>query len=269
MAELSEIKSDVSINNVPVSEDRVYVEDDRQSTNSHKEVHFQGAEIVRDIVVGMSDGLTVPFALAAGLSTLDSSAIVVTAGLAEIAAGAISMGLGGWLAGRSEIEHYDSERKRESWEVDNLLNKELEEIVEIFEPYGLDRVALAPLLAKLSSDKEKFIDFMMRFELSLEKPSNARAWQSALTIGLSYLVGGLVPLFPYFFESNAQIAFYISLGLTLVALFVFGLVKGYFTGTNVWTSGVQTFFVGGIAAAVSYGIGRGITSSRGATPCAP
>jgi len=238
-----------------------HVAEDHASVHSslidHNEQHFQNAEVIQDIVIGMSDGLTVPFALTAGLSNLGASRLVVTAGLAEIVAGAISMGLGGWLSGRSEMEHYYNERRREDWEVEHCLQRELQEIVEIFEPYGLDKVALQPLLETLSSNKEKFVDFMMRFELNLEKPSKNRAWRSALTIGGSYFVGGLIPIFPYFFEPDAFMALYISIALTVLALVIFGLVKGRMEGaTNVFFSAFETTVVGAVAAAAAFGIAK-------------
>ncbi|RKO90350.1 VIT family-domain-containing protein, partial [Blyttiomyces helicus] len=158
----------------------------RSISNSHKEPHFGGAEIVRDVIVGLSDGLTVPFALAAGLSTLKNSRLVVTAGFAEIIAGAISMGLGGFLAGMSEIEHYDSERAREVREVETVPEMEEAEIIEIFEPYGLSQENVQPLVDILKRDKDTWVDFMMKFELNLERPSPRRSWISALTIGTSY-----------------------------------------------------------------------------------
>ncbi|KAJ1541164.1 hypothetical protein HK405_010842 [Cladochytrium tenue] len=162
----------------------------KQSNLTHSEPHFSGAEIVRDIIVGLSDGLTVPFALAAGLASLNNSKIVVTAGMSEIVAGAISMGLGGYLAGMSEIEHYDAERARERMEVDVMPEEEEQEIVDIFHPYGLDRESIEPLLSLLKANPETWVDFMMRFELSLERPSVHRSWISAITIGLSYFVSG-------------------------------------------------------------------------------
>jgi len=263
--EMSEVKSQSLSNDIAVApsdtEVAVTLENDQRSSSDnpheHRELHFNGAEVVRDVVIGMSDGLTVPFALTAGLSNLQQSSIVVTAGLAEIVAGAISMGLGGWLAGRGEVEHYNNEKRREAWEVDNLLVRELEEIVEIFEPYGIDKQTLQPLLEKLSSDREKFVDFMMKFELGLEKPSVHRAWQSALTIGFSYFIGGLVPIFPYFFDPNAFTALYISIGVTVFALFMFGIFKSKFEGSNnILYGAIETTIIGSIAAAAAFGIAK-------------
>ena len=194
------------------------------SSRGHKEPHFGSAEVVRDIVIGLSDGLTVPFALAAGLATLDNSRLVVTAGMAEVVAGAISMGLGGYLAGLSEIEHYDAERLREKHEVETVPEREEEEIVEIFEPFGLTKKDLAPMLNVLRNDKEAWVDFMMKFELQLERPSVFRSWISALTIGFSYFLGGLIPLIPYMVISEAMKAMELSIGVTLLALFIFGFV---------------------------------------------
>ncbi|KAI9333785.1 Ccc1 family, partial [Zopfochytrium polystomum] len=175
--------------------------------------------------VRLSDGLTVPFALAAGLASLGNSKIVVTAGVAEIVAGAISMGLGGYLAGKSEIEHYDSERDREFAEISAMPEREEQEIVDIFTPYGLDRKAVQPLLSVLKDDPEKWVDFMMRFELSLERPNASRSWISAITIGFSYLMGGTVPLVPYTLDEHAERAFVVSVIATLTVLLIFGYIK--------------------------------------------
>ena len=129
--------------------------------------------------------------------------------------------------------------------------------MEIFEPYGLDREALRPMLNVLATNKDTFVDFMMRFELGLELPSKNRALQSAATIGISYILGGIVPLFPYFFESNAQTAMYISIALTLTALFIFGAVKAHFTGVpRIWLAAFQMMLVGAVAAGAAYGIAR-------------
>ncbi|KAJ3196595.1 hypothetical protein HK101_008387 [Irineochytrium annulatum] len=179
---------------------------------------------MRDIIIGLSDGLTVPFALAAGLASLNSSKLVITAGMAEIVAGSISMGLGGYLAGNSELEHYDAERKRELLEVATLPKKEEREIVELFEPYGMSRKDVEPLLLRLKSNPELWVDFMMRFELALDRPDKKRSYISALTIGISYFLGGLVPLIPYMAVSDAAHAFFISIGTTLIVLLVFGYV---------------------------------------------
>ncbi|RKO95821.1 DUF125-domain-containing protein, partial [Caulochytrium protostelioides] len=221
------------------------------------EPHFGGAEIIRDIIVGLADGLTVPFALAAGLSSFDDSRIVVTAGLAEIAAGTISMGLGGLLAGMSEIEHYDSERLREKLEVETMPDREEEEIYEIFEPYHISRQAVQPILTQLRANPEKWIDFMMKFELCLERPSINRSWISALTIGLSYLVGGFVPLSPYFFIPKARDALYYSAAVTLMTLFAFGYTKSRVMGTpRPLYNGLQMLFVGSLAAFTAFQVAR-------------
>ncbi|MGI8787803.1 MAG: VIT1/CCC1 transporter family protein [Pyrinomonadaceae bacterium] len=223
----------------------------------HVEKHFTSGEIVRDIVIGMSDGLTVPFALAAGLSgAVDSTAIVITAGLAEIAAGSIAMGLGGYLAGKSDVEHYDSEYKRELLEVDTMLEHEKDEVLEILEDYGLTKAESMPIVESLAARPADFVDFMMRFELGLEKPDPRRAWQSALTIGGSYIVGGLVPLTPYFVFAHNETALLWSVGVTILALFVFGYVKGTFTGTKPLKSALQTTLIGSIAAGAAFGIAR-------------
>jgi VIT1/CCC1 family predicted Fe2+/Mn2+ transporter len=223
----------------------------------HIERHFTGTEAVRDVVIGMSDGLTVPFALAAGLSgAVAVSSVVVTAGLAEIAAGALAMGLGGYLAARSDAEHYASEEARERREVQEIPAAEQQEIFDVLAPYGLTPDEVAPLVAGLKRRPGAWVNFMMRFELGLERPDPRRASRSAFTIAGAYVVGGLIPLSPYFFVGRPSAGLPISVGVTLVALFVFGLVKGRFTGAPPLRSGVQTVTVGGLAAAAAFTLAR-------------
>jgi len=223
----------------------------------HLERHFQGGATVRDVVIGMSDGLTVPFALAAGLSgAAAGAAIVVTAGLAEIAAGSIAMGLGGYLAARSDAEHYASEREREVREVAERREDERAEVSEVFQAYGLSDEHIEPILAAFEKDKPAWVDFMMRFELGLERPDPRRARVSALTIAGAYIAGGMVPLAPYMIAHTMGAALSWSIGLTLVALFVFGFVKGRFTGVHPVKSALQTTVVGGVAAGAAFGIAR-------------
>lgn len=212
---------------------------------------------MRDVVIGMADGLTVPFALAAGLSgAVGSSHIVVLAGLAEIAAGSIAMGLGGYLAGRGDAEHYASEREREEREIIERTQDEEEEIYEIFEEYGVTRDESASVLGALKRNPKAWVDFMMRFELGLEKPASSRARQSALIIALSYIAGGLIPLSPYMLLNTAASALHASVVITLAALFVFGAIKGRLTGGGIWKSAVQTVCIGGIAAGAAYALAR-------------
>jgi VIT1/CCC1 family predicted Fe2+/Mn2+ transporter len=221
--------------------------------NSHNETHFESSEAVRDVVIGLSDGLTVPFALAAGLSgAVASSHIVVLAGLAEIAAGSIAMGLGGYLAARGDVEHYASERKREEREIVERTHDEEEEIYEIFEQYSVDRTAAAPVLAALKQNPTAWVDFMMRFELGLEEPASNRAHRSALTIAISYIAGGFVPLLPYMFVTDSVEALKLSVVITLLALAIFGAIKGKFVGTGWLRSAIQTVSIGGTAAAVAF-----------------
>lgn len=223
----------------------------------HIEKHFTASESVRDVVIGMADGLTVPFALAAGLSAaVSSSSVVVTAGLAEVAAGAIAMGLGGFLAARSDVEHYDSEAKREDYEIEHLRAREIEEIETIFKTYGLAGPNLTAVVDAVTSDRKRWIDFMMRFELGLERPDPRRAPVSALTIGASYLVGGLIPLIPYMLTAGLMQALQISVIVTGIALAVFGAVKGHFTGVNKFKSAFQTLLVGGLAAGAAFALAR-------------
>ena len=176
-------------------------------THPHLEGHFESSATLRDIVIGLSDGLTVPFALAAGLSgAVASSRIVVLAGLAEIAAGSIAMGLGGYLAARGDAEHYASEKKREQREIVERTHDEEEEIYEIFEQYSVPRASAAPVLEALKQNPAAWVEFMMRFELGLKEPTPNRAHRSALTIALSYIAGGLVPLLPYMLVTQNQTA---------------------------------------------------------------
>ena len=226
----------------------------------HVEKHFTATETVRDIVIGMSDGLTVPFALAAGLSgAVASTSVVVTAGLAEIAAGSIAMGLGGYLAAQTDREHYESERTREEQETLDVPTAEEEEVAAVLRDYGLAEEHVTPVVKAISADRNRWVDFMMRFELGLEKPDPARARTSALTIALAYIAGGLIPLMPYILIANISTALLVSVAVTLLALFVFGFVKGHFTGLNPLRSGGQTVLIGGLAAAAAFAIARAIS----------
>jgi VIT1/CCC1 family predicted Fe2+/Mn2+ transporter len=227
------------------------------SAIEHVENHFTASAAVRDIVIGMSDGLTVPFALAAGLTgAIASTAIVVTAGFAEIAAGSIAMGLGGYLAAKTDSEHYASERQREILETVELADVETEEVAKVFRGYGLSESQMHPIVNAITSDQERWVDFMMRFELGLEEPDPARATRSAATIAVSYIVGGLVPLAPYILMKQIHAALMVSVAVTLLALFGFGSIKGYFTGVKPWRAGSQTVIVGGLAAAAAFFIAR-------------
>jgi VIT1/CCC1 family predicted Fe2+/Mn2+ transporter len=226
----------------------------------HIERHFTAGETVRDVVIGMSDGLTVPFALAAGLSgAVASSHIVVTAGLAEVAAGSIAMGLGGYLAARSDAEHYASELVREAREIVDVPEAEAREVRELLESYGVAPDDAVTVVTSLRRSPDKWRDFMMRFELGLEAPDPRRALRSALTIAASYVVGGLIPLSPYFALSTVGDALKLSVGLTLVALLVFGFVKGRFTGAGAVASAFQTVLIGGLAALAAFAIAQAIT----------
>jgi VIT1/CCC1 family predicted Fe2+/Mn2+ transporter len=223
----------------------------------HEENHFKGSELVRDIVIGMSDGLTVPFALAAGLSgAVTDPSIVVTAGIAEVIAGSIAMGLGGYLAGKTEIEHYDSELKREYHEVNHFPEKEKEEVREVFEEYGLSKASQELIVEELSKNKQKWVDFMMRFELGLEKPNINRARNSAMTIGTSYIIGGLIPLAPYLIAGKVLDGLVYSSIITLLSLFVFGYLKSKALGQNPWNGALKIAAIGGFAASAAYFAGK-------------
>ena len=229
-------------------------------TTEHVEKHFTAGEVVRDIVIGMSDGLTVPFALAAGLSgAIASSGIVVTAGLAEVAAGSIAMGLGGYLAARSDAEHYASERRREEREIVEKTSAEEEETAEVFRAYGVPDDQIKAIISSFKERPVEWADFMMRFELGLEQPEPKRARNSALTIATSYIGGGLIPLLPYMLIANVHRALSVSILVTLVALAIFGFVKARFTGAPPVRGAIQTAIVGGLAAAAAFGIARAIS----------
>lgn len=235
------------------------------ATPNHVETHFQSSELVRDVVIGMADGLTVPFALAAGLSgAVGSSHIVVLAGLAEIAAGSIAMGLGGYLAARGDVEHYVSEREREEREIVERTHDEEEEIYEIFEEYGVSRPESDSVLAALKRNPKAWVDFMMRFELGLEEPARFRARQSASVIAFSYIAGGFIPLAPYMILDQASSALHASVIITLIALFVFGAIKGRLTGGGSWRSAIQTTVIGGVAAGAAYLLARLLSAHQNA-----
>ncbi|HZO39093.1 MAG TPA: VIT1/CCC1 transporter family protein [Methylomirabilota bacterium] len=226
----------------------------------HVEQHFKSGLVVRDTVIGLSDGLTVPFALAAGLTgAVDSTALVVTAGLAEIAAGAIAMGLGGYLAGKSDVEHYASERRREQLEIEQKPDVEAMEVTELLQVHGLTPEESAPVVAALRRRPEAWRDFMLRFELGLEKPDPRRAVRSGAVIATAYVAGGLIPLAPYMLLASATAALPWSIAVTGGALAVFGWIKGRLTGTRPVRSGLQTLLIGGLAAAAAFLIARALT----------
>jgi VIT1/CCC1 family predicted Fe2+/Mn2+ transporter len=225
----------------------------------HVEKHFTASATVRDIVIGMSDGLTVPFALAAGLSgAVEATTIIITAGLAEVAAGAIAMGLGGYLAARTDAEHFASERIREERETKDMPDTEAAEVADVFRSYGLNDDTVATVVNAIRADKKRWVDFMMRFELGLEEPDPKRARNSALTIALSYIAGGMVPLAPYFFFRSIHSALIGSVVVTLLALLVFGYIKGRFTTAKPLRSAWQTVVVGGLAATAAFVIAKAI-----------
>jgi len=228
---------------------------------AHLELHFSGGATLRDIVIGMSDGLTVPFALAAGISgAIQSTGVIVTAGLAEVAAGSIAMGLGGYLAAKSEAEHFDRERRRERREIVETPEVEAREVTGALVGYGLSEAEAAPVVAALRRRPEAWADFMMRFELGLQRPLPGRALASALTIGASYVVGGLIPLFPYMVAGQAVRGLLISCAVTATALAAFGYVKGRFTGMPAIRSALQTVLIGGAAAGAAFALARAISA---------
>ncbi|SFW56179.1 VIT1/CCC1 transporter family protein [Chitinophaga sancti] len=223
----------------------------------HQETHINSSNFVRDIIIGMSDGLTVPFALTAGLSgVLDTNHLIIVSGLSEIAAGCISMGLGGFLAGQTEIEHYDSELKREYEEVEKVPEIERREVEAIFIDMGVDKELSKQVTLQISQDKDKWVDFMMRFELGLDKPDKDRAIKSAVTIAFSYLAGGFIPLFPYLVTTNNQQGFYFSCIITVIALLVFGYFKSKVTGQPLMKGTLKVALTGIIAAVAAFALAK-------------
>ena len=223
----------------------------------HLEKHFTAGNFVRDMVIGMSDGLTVPFALAAGLSgAVQQTRLIVIGGLAEIAAGSIAMGLGGYLAARSDAEHYEQERLREEREIVEIPEEEMAEVGRVFQSYGLTEQESAPVVQALSRRSEAWIDFMMRFELGLEEPDPKRAVTSAATIAGAYIAGGFIPLSPYMLLSTVNLGLLVSAAVTLVALGLFGYIKAIYTGARPWRGALQTMLIGGLAAGAAFMLAR-------------
>jgi len=223
----------------------------------HKEQHSGSSNFIQDLVIGLSDGLTVPFALAAGISgAVHNNGIVITAGLAEIAAGSIAMGLGGFLAGQTAVEHYNSELQREYEEVDRVPEIEKQEIREIFASYGIQESTQHTIVEELSKDRDKWVEFMMKFELGLEKPLENRAATSALTIGMAYIAGGIVPLIPYFFTQTPVEGLKLSAGVTVLCLFAFGYYKSIVTGQKPWLGALKMTAIGAAAASAAFLIAR-------------
>ena len=227
------------------------------SSTKHTEHHFRSGATVRDVVIGLSDGLTVPFALAAGLSgALSSTRLVVTAGIAEIVAGSISMGLGGYLVARTEVDQYVAELGRARQEIKDVPDQEASEVTQILGNYGLEPKDAASVVRGFRANKQRWVGFMMRFELGMEKPGPARMWKSALTIAFSYALGGLIPLLPYMLTKKVHTGLLLSIAVTLTALFVFGYAKGRITGLRPLWGGLQTILIGGLAAGAAFGIAR-------------
>ncbi len=225
--------------------------------DTHEEKHFKSSDLVTDIVIGMSDGLTVPFALAAGLSgAVSTTAIIITAGLAEVAAGSIAMGLGGYLAGKTEQDHYNSEMERERMEVEVVPEVEKQEVRDVFASMGLSKETQNLIADEMAKDKANWVDFMMRYELGLEKPDPKRARNSAMNIGISYVVGGLVPLSPYFFTASPIDGLKYSCLITVICLFIFGFFKAKVTGQNPWAGAIRVTLIGSVAATAAFFIAR-------------
>jgi vacuolar iron transporter family protein len=227
--------------------------------HTHIENHMRGSEVLTDIVIGMSDGLTVPFALAAGLSGAvgpDHLNLIWIAGLAEIAAGSIAMGLGGYLAGKTEIDHYNAELRREYDEVERVPERERDEVKEFFSNLGLSQDVQEKAVDEMTRDKDKWVEFMMKYELGLDKPDPERARKSAFNIGFSYVAGGLVPLSPYFFVSDGLTGLKISAVITLCCLFIFGYFKSKLTDVNPLAGALRVMIIGALAAGCAFAVAK-------------
>lgn len=223
----------------------------------HIENHLKSSQSLADIVIGMSDGLTVPFALAAGLSgAVDSSNIVMIAGIAEIAAGSIAMGLGGYLAGKTAQDHYQSELRREYYEIEHMRHREIEETKEFFAHLGLSEEIQTAATNQIAQDPDKWVQFMMKYELGLDEPDPRRATKSAFNIGLAYIAGGIIPLSPYFFIDNAGEALKYSVVATLICLFLFGYFKSKITGVSAWQGALKVMSIGALAAGAAFGVAK-------------
>jgi VIT1/CCC1 family predicted Fe2+/Mn2+ transporter len=221
----------------------------------HQEKHFRQPAFVRDVIIGLSDGITVPFALTAGISgAVATNGIIITAGIAEICAGSIAMGLGGFLAAKTEEEHYYAELIREKREIKELYEHEKQEVRDVFAEYGLSKQTQDMVADEIAKDEDKWVDFMMRFELGLEQPDTLRARRSAMNIAFSYIIGGLIPLMGYVTTATPQNGLRDSSIFTILCLIIFGYLKSKFTGQNPVSGALKTTAIGILAAGAAFGI---------------
>jgi len=224
------------------------------------ELHNKNTTLVKDIIIGMSDGLTVPFALTAGLSgVLNTNHLIIVSGLAEITAGCISMGLGGFLAGQSEVEHYNAELKREYSEIESVPLTELKEVENIFTKMGVSEPLSKQVALQVSKNKDNWSDLMMKLELNMEQPAKNHAAISASTIAISYLVGGSIPLFPYIISSDSKMGFKISCIVTIMALIIFGYFKSKMTGQPLIKGTIKVAVTGLVAAAAAFLLAKAVS----------
>jgi vacuolar iron transporter family protein len=221
----------------------------------HQEVHLKQPTVLKDIIIGLSDGITVPFALTAGISGAGiSNHIIITAGIAEICAGAIAMGLGGYLAGKTEEEHYYHEMHREYAEIKTVPDVEKQEVRDALAYYGLSKEIQDKAAEELSNNEKQWVEFMMHNELRLEEPEKGRAANSARNIALSYIVGGTIPLLGYVFTDLPATGLRDSSIFTILCLLLFGYFKSKMTGQNPFTGALKTTGIGILAAASAFGI---------------
>ncbi len=227
---------------------------------SIEELHTKNTTLIKDIIIGMSDGLTVPFALTAGLSgVLNTNHLIIISGLAEITAGCISMGLGGFLAGQSEVEHYNAELKREYDEIESVPLTELKEVEDIFINMGVSELLSKQVAREVSKNKDHWSDLMMKLELNMEQPAKNHAAISAATISISYLVGGFIPLFPYIIANNSKTGFQVSCIVTILALIIFGYSKSKMTGQPLLKGTLKVAVTGIVAAAAAFLLAKAVS----------
>ena len=219
----------------------------------HEETHVVQVEPVRDLVVGVAEGLTVPFALTAALAAgAAAPPVILGAGLAATAAGAVASGLGGYLAARREAEHYAAERRREEEETRLYPDRERWEVAAVLHRYGVRGAVLNQAVEAVASDRRKWVDFMMRFELDLAEPDPNRAARAAVATFAAQLAGGLIPLLPYLVFASPRPALLVSCGITALALLAFGWLKARATGLSPLRGALQSLALGTAAAFLAW-----------------
>lgn len=214
-------------------------------------------ERLRDIIIGTSDGLTIPFALAAGLSkVVESNNVIVAAGIIAVAAGSIAMGIGGVSAAHSTRKEFHHDLKKKYETLEEMDHDEKQEVKNFFNQLGLSESLQEHATEELSKDKKNWEEFIKKYEPSLIQPEKGKATRSGINIALSYIIGGFIPLLPYLFIANTSNAFNISVAVTLICLFVSGWMKSRFTGERSFSAAFRMMLTGATAAAAAYIVAR-------------